>query len=285
MARDDEQSTVFAKGAKKSNYSELHFIQLAPFRFLLGTVLRVALVTFLLLVSMDFTACNDHGGGSQPIAPVLLFNGTGTSPNDVRAVETILNKGHVEYSTVNSSQLNNMNKSQLRGYRLLIVPGGNFLKMGNSLTTNTTVNIRNAVHNGLNYLGICAGALLAGNSPANGLNMTEGVHFPFYSVVNQGIHKAATPIVVMGGPTLEHYWEDGPELTGWGAIVGKYPNGTPAIVEGNYGSGWVILSGVHPEAPSNWRRGMTFTTPASADNDYAWTLIDAALNRVALPHF
>ena len=87
------------------------------------------------------------------------------------------------------------------------------------------------------------------------------------------------------GTTLEHYWEDGPQLSGWGAVIGKYPDGTPAIVQGTCGGGWVILSGVHPEAPSSWRRGMTFATPVSADTAYAWTLIHAALNREPLPHY
>jgi hypothetical protein len=117
------------------------------------------------------------------------------------------------------------------------------------------------------------------------LNLTSGVRFGFYAAEGQGIRKAAVPIAVAGAPTLEHYWEDGPELTGWGAIVGKYPDGTPAIVQGTYGNGQVILSGIHPEAPANWRRGMTFATPASVDNAYAWTLIQAALNRESLRHY
>ena len=227
---------------------------------------------------------------STPLKPggtaqILLFNGTGTSPNDVAAFETILKDKHVNYSKVNSSQLNVMSESQLRGYGLLIVPGGNFIDIGNGLTPGATANIRNAVQNGLNYLGVCAGAFFAGNSPTNGLNLTSGVKFGFYAAEDRGIRKAAVPIAVAGAPTLEHYWEDGPQLTGWGAVVGKYPDGTPAIVQGTCGSGWVILSGVHPEAPANWRRGMTFTTPASTDNAYAWTLIHAALNRESLPHY
>jgi hypothetical protein len=68
-------------------------------------------------------------------------------------------------------------------------------------------------------------------------------------------------------------------------VVGKYPDGTPAIVEGSSGKGWVILTGVHPEAPANWRRGMAFTTPASVDHAYAATLIHAALNGTRLPHY
>jgi len=67
--------------------------------------------------------------------------------------------------------------------------------------------------------------------------------------------------------------------------VGKYPDGTPAIVEGSSGKGWVILSGVHPEAPASWRTGMTFTTSVAVDNAYAGTLILAALNGTSLPHY
>jgi hypothetical protein len=74
-------------------------------------------------------------------------------------------------------------------------------------------------------------------------------------------------------------------LTGWGDVVGKYPDGTPAIVEGNSGKGWVILTGVHPEAPASWRRGMIFTTPVNVDHAYAATLINAALRGTRLPHY
>jgi glutamine amidotransferase-like uncharacterized protein len=229
------------------------------------------------------SACGVRGDTTP--TPILLFNGTGTSPNDVAAVETILNGNHLDYSTVNSSRLNGMGESQIRGYHLLIIPGGNFVDIGNSLTVSTTANIRNAVLNGLNYLGICAGGFFAGNSPHNGLNLTSGVKFGFYAAEARGIRKAAVAIAVAGAPTLDQYWEDGPQFTGWGAVIGKYPDGTPAIVEGTFGSGWVILAGVHPEAPAGWRRGMIFTTPASADIAYAATLIHAALNRTSLSHY
>jgi glutamine amidotransferase-like uncharacterized protein len=214
-----------------------------------------------------------------------LFNGSGTSPNDVAAIERILNENDLRYTTANSRQLNKMSESQIKAYRLLIVPGGNFEQIGNGLTPSTTANVRNAVHSGLNYLGICAGAFFAGEAPYNGLNLTSGVKFPFYALEDQGVRKAAVVISIAGSPELTHYWEDGPQLTGWGDVVAKYPDGTPAIVEGNIGDGWVILSGIHPEAPESWRRGLTFTTPASVDNAYAATLINAALNRTRLEHY
>ena len=178
-----------------------------------------------------------------------------------------------------------MSELQIRGYRLLIVPGGNFERLGHALTASTAANIRNAIHNGVNYLGICAGAFFAGNSPYNGLNLTSGLRFEFYAAEGRGIRNAAIAITAAKGPTLDQYWEDGPQLSGWGAVVGKYPDGTPAIVQGAFGNGWVILTGVHPEAPASWRRGLDFRTPVNIDNAYAATLIRAALNRELLPHY
>jgi glutamine amidotransferase-like uncharacterized protein len=233
--------------------------------------------------ALALTACAPSA--SNDPSEILLFTGTGTSPNDVKAVEAILKGRRLNYRTVNSHQLNGMNTSQLAAYRLLIVPGGNYITMGDNLTPETTTNIRNTVQGGLNYLGICAGGLLAGNARCNSLNLTSGVRFGFYAEVNRGVHKAAVMVTGVGTPPIEHYWEDGPQFTGWGSVVGKYPDGTPAIVEGTTGKGWVILCGVHPEAPENWRREMNFTTPASAAHAFAGTLIDAALRGTQLPHY
>src|SRR5262249_15465534 len=162
------------------------------------------------------------------------------------------------------------------------IPGGNYLHMGDSLTPETTHRLNAAVHDGLNYLGICAGGLLAGaggsgapGSGSNTLNLTSGVRFGFYAIVNKGVQQAAVPITCADAPVIEHYWEDGPQFEGWGQVVGKYPDGTPAIVEDKVGKGWVILCGIHPEAPENWRRDLNFSTPAKAANDYTITLINA----------
>ena len=216
---------------------------------------------------------------------ILLFSGRGTSPNDVTAVERVLTQSRFSYATASSQRLDAMTEAELKAYRLLVVPGGNFVTIGNELGASTTARLRSAIGSGLSYLGICGGAFFAGNSPYNGLNLTSNVRFPFYAAEARGIRKAAVAISVPGGPTLDHYWEDGPQLAGWGEVVARYPDGTPAVVEGTFGNGWVILSGVHPEAPESWRRGMVFKTPASASNTYAATLIDAALNRRRLPHY
>jgi glutamine amidotransferase-like uncharacterized protein len=139
----------------------------------------------------------------------------------------------------------------------------------------------------VHYLGIRASGFFAGSSGVyDYLDLTPpGVWFNYYADEFKGIHKAAVEVTGSDGTKLDQYWQDGPQFSGWGEILGKYPDGTPAIVESKSGKGWVILSGVHPEAPQSWRSGMKFTTTAAVDNAYAETLVTAALNGTSLPHF
>jgi hypothetical protein len=217
--------------------------------------------------------------------PVLLFNGTGTS-SDVAAVELVLAGLGVGYTTADSAQLNAMTEPQLGGYKLIIVPGGNSIDIGESLTANAVANLRGAVQQyGVHYLGICAGAFFGGYSVYNGIDLTAGVSFDFYSDEFRGIHQELVEISFPSSGPLDVYWQDGPQLSGWGQVVAKFPDGSPAIVEGQSGSGFVIFTGVHPEAPSDWIGTMTMKTPISVDQAYAASVIKAALNGTPLPHF
>ena len=218
--------------------------------------------------------------------PVLIFNGTGTSSTDVTAVINVVKTVKLGYKTANSSQLDGMTQAQLAAYRLFIVPGGDSVKIGNNLSSKATMNVRNAVaQNGLNYLGFCAGGFFGGFSKYNGLNLTSGVWFSLYADYYKGIHKESVLISFPSGKKLDIYWQNGPDLSGWGSVVGKYPNGRAALTEGHWGNGFVLLSGVHPEAPASWRYGMSFSTPLDMDLGYAATLVTAAFNGTMLPHY
>jgi glutamine amidotransferase-like uncharacterized protein len=218
--------------------------------------------------------------------PVLLYVGTGTTSDDVAAVKSVLKTTGLGYLTADETQLEAMSEAQLGGYKLLIVPGGNSITIGESLSFVATATIRNAVAQyGLHYLGICAGAFFGGYSTYNGVDLTSGVGFDFYADENKGIHVEAVSISLPTSNPLDVYWQDGPQLSGWGEIVAKYPDGTPAIVEGTSGKGFVIFTGVHLEAPGGWRAGIPFATPLSTDLAYAGTIIQAALDGKALPHF
>ena len=197
--------------------------------------LFVVSVLLVLLISTGCGSPNWSGSNSvkpTPLAgsnttstvPVLLYNGTGTSLNDVTAVESVLSTLSLKYSTANAAQIEAMSESQLAAYKLLIVPGGNSIKIGNSLSKNATTNIHNAVSNdGLHYLGICAGAFFGGYSIYNGLNLTGGVWFNYYADELKGIHKEAVMLSFPNSPSMDMYWQDGPQLSGWGSIAPSIP--------------------------------------------------------------
>ena len=240
-----------------------------------------ALLLFVLAGCQQSTSVPRDSGNSPDI---LLFNGNGTSRNGVAVLEALLEANGFRYDTIDSPHLDALPDARLREYRLFIVPGGNFEVLGQGLKRETVARVRAAVLAGLNYHGICAGAFFAGDSPYNGLNLTS-VRFRFYAISNDGIRKAVVPIKTANGVTYDQYWEDGPELSGWGDVVASYPDGTPAVVQGHLGVGWVVLSGVHAEAPEGWRESMRFRTSAEIDNAFAVTLIRAALERTALTQF
>src|SRR5262245_19160646 len=133
------------------------------------------LVFLLFLITFAFASCSrpTFEGGRQ----ILLFNGAGTSANDVKAIENILNSSNLSYSKVDSDQLNDMTESQLLTSQLLIIPGGNFIEVGNGLLPETSAKVHSAVERGLNYLGICAGAILAGHGDDKHFNLTSGSKF------------------------------------------------------------------------------------------------------------
>jgi glutamine amidotransferase-like uncharacterized protein len=220
------------------------------------------------------------------VTPILLFNRRGTSVEDVAAFETILDSQHLGYSTVSSAQLADLDEVGLRAYRLLIVPGGNFETIAQHLPAHALATVHAAVQGGLAYLGVCAGAFLAGHNRYDdrSFDLAPGTDFDFYADTKRGIRQEAVAISGPGMATHEEYWEDGPELAGRGSVVARYPDGTPAVTEGTSGRGWVILVGVHPEAPPSWRQRLAFSTPIEVGHAYAATVIDAALNRTWLPH-
>jgi glutamine amidotransferase-like uncharacterized protein len=218
-----------------------------------------------------------------PAGAILLFEGAGTSANGVAAIEALLSRERLPYFTADSAQLRGMSVAYLRKFALLIIPGGNFEEMGKKLGPEAPQRIREAVRGGLNYLGICAGAFIAGDSPYNGINLTRA-RFAFYADSRKGVRKTAARLNNRDNTHFITYWEDGPELTGWGDALATYPEGTPAVVQGKVGAGWVVLTGVHLEAPDEWYRGLTAESSAAVSRGYAARLIRAARDGEALPY-
>jgi hypothetical protein len=73
-------------------------------------------------------------------ADILLFNGRGKSPSDVAAPEGIPREHTLGYATAGSECLGAMSEAELKAFRLLVIPSGNFEDIGNTLAPDTTAN-------------------------------------------------------------------------------------------------------------------------------------------------
>jgi glutamine amidotransferase-like uncharacterized protein len=224
---------------------------------------------------------------------ILMYNGPGTSADEGALAAVIRNNMGLD---VDEMDIYGWSVAQLAAYKLLIIPGGDSIQMGNYLASNnspTLAHIKTAVRtNGLHYLGVCAGAFLvsyAGGTQYHDINLLNGIWFDMYpETAEPAAELLSRP---QGQISMDVYWEDGPSMAtqggSWGTIVAKYPNyGQPAaIIQGFAGNGWTLLQGLHPEAPASWRACCTFTTSLADDLAYSATLISAALNGTVLPHY
>ena len=68
-------------------------------------------------------------------------------------------------------------------------------------------------------------------------------------------------------------------------VVAQYPDGTPALTQGKFGNGSVMLLGTHPEAPDDWLKAVHARTSSTAARVYAARLISAALEGTPLQHY
>ncbi len=149
----------------------------------------------------------------------------------------------------------------LKNFSILIVPGGLTLSLIKSLSKESCGKIKEFVKQGGNYIGICAGALIAPKDVAidytdenfSGLdiidikNKKEERSFEKKRTV---IIKNTHPIVRNCAKKLKVWFLNGPMIIPESKkikILAEYENGFGALVHSKFGKGNVILFSFHPE--------------------------------------
>lgn len=261
----------------------------------------VQVVAHVATVKQDTTSLLKQSGSSASATSastprVLVFNGIGTSPTDTSLLVQLLAAHGFTYRLVNSAQVAAMSLNELASYRLILWPGGDSMTMTRNLSAATRENIREAVvTRGVNYVGFCAGAFMAVglSTPTQGgwgLGIVPGKYLGLYTPAGIAHPSYATAATVNlrfpDGSHNEMYWQDGPALPTWShGSISTYPNGQTAMGQMWSGKGFVVLSGVHPEATEGWFRAQHLTDSDGLDAAVAWNLIQAAVTQRPLPTF
>jgi glutamine amidotransferase-like uncharacterized protein len=236
-------------------------------------------LTPLAIATLLFSATTSYA------TDILFYNGVGATSGDVAALENMMKDAGFTYTAYNAAGLKGLTLAEIEQFKLILWPGGNSINQGDSLYSESPeilTNIHDAVvDGGLSYIGFCAGAFMAESTTEYHVFDLASTYFKFYDAGAIEMVKITLP----NSSKTVVYW-DGPE-TNFGYTVAKYPNGTQAIGEGKLGTknGFVILSGVHPEAALDWDVPGYTSSEEQTDNAYARALIKAAYNKTLLPHF
>lgn len=233
----------------------------------------------------------DQGQNLATFPKILLYNGMGISYSDWKQLEQIIRSMGVSYRLVNTSALTSISLTDLKKFKMILIPGGNSNTIHNTLSTTTKIKVRKAVRDGgVSYLGICAGAFAAvgidtrSNTTAYyGFGVAQGDYLKHWYPNGNTSLIAAVPRVSFADGTRRYLmWWDGPSTPEWPkGVVARYADGKPAISQTWTGLGFVIVSGPHPEAPASWQYD-SGPDPDGLDHHIAKKLINAALYKKPL---
>lgn len=218
----------------------------------------------------------------RPLA--LVYRGRASSagiPADTaKFLRTCSQRFRVEFCGPNLWDLP-LNAATLARSALYVQPGGgnDFAAAWNSVKTYTGP-LREFIHNGGRYLGICMGGYLAGAGP--GYNLLPGNCYDYTQTRGAEIKTTRDAVITVrwGSEIREIFYQDGPYF--WldsGArarVLARYTNGLIAAMVVPFGNGTVGVSGPHPEANRSWYQLAGLTYPGTT-SDLGHQLVDAVM--------
>lgn len=143
--------------------------------------------------------------------------------------------------------------------------------------------VRDWVHGGGSYLGLCFGAYLAGRDP--GFDLLPGDTFGWAGSPGSTVPDDRDTVIPLtwGGTQRWVYFQDGPgfdlDADADVDVLATYPDGVPAVVVAPYGAGRVGVAGPHPEADESWYEEEGLTNPDGYSTDLIEQLLTATLAR------
>jgi glutamine amidotransferase-like uncharacterized protein len=205
----------------------------------------------------------------------IIYNGSGTTINSwAKAMDAMLKTDNIIPILCHQRELQNSNV--FKNKKFILIPGGGGATQAEALGINGLYNVENFVKSGAGYIGICAGAYLAGKDYNN--NFTEKFQIinsspkdiahwnrgsgsvdleikkshPIFKDIkgkNFSLNYFSGPILEPADLKLPKYTELAifkTDISNNGATPGDMMNKS-AIIESKYNKGTVLLFSPHPE--------------------------------------
>lgn len=216
-------------------------------------VFRIALSALLF---SPFAADASNG---IPLNIAIYRGAAGCEGCSEMVAKSLQNTGeNVAISYIGENEKLKLTRQNLRAFDLYVQPGGgqDIPAAFDAIGDKGAQAIREFVHSGKGFLGLCMGAYLADKDWIGLIDtpLDSEVGRPGYGVSDEGDY---TLNINWGNKIEPFYYQDGPYFThsakssGFTPIA-RYSNGDVAIAAFNYGKGKVVLTGPHPEADGSW---------------------------------
>lgn len=238
----------------------------------------------------------DNPPSLKRTAALALYSDRGTWEESVQAAEKMFQWMNYTVKLVNADHINN---EGLGNFSILCIPGGDMYQYAQDISSRGRNNIRNFIHDGGGYIGICGGSYFASEKVIwreHQLHMTplgifpgitkgpinKIVPYPNYTVCKVNIVNS-THSITQSEPDsvwILYYWGPMfvPNKDADVAVLGKYDSvNQPSMLAFDYGLGRVFLIGMHPEIEEDDDRdGVAFADELD-DQGSDWELMAKAV--------
>ncbi|MER7442460.1 BPL-N domain-containing protein [Micromonospora avicenniae] len=216
-----------------------------------------------------------------PVA--LVYRGPATLPGCPEAVAALLKSSQWGFDVryVGPDEDLPLSHRTLAEAALYAQPGGGSLKRGYRHLKGHRDDIRQFVHSGGRYLGICLGGYLAGHTPGFALLPGDTDQYIASSGATIDSQKNTVVRVSWRGRRRTLFFQDGPYF--WlppnarADILATYLNGTIAAMVTHFGAGRVGVVGPHPEATDDWYLDARLPAAGRLGADLGRDLVDTVM--------
>ena len=228
---------------------------------------RTVFWSAILALLLPIVQCQDQGKMSlEGQADVAIYSDRGVWSESVRAAGKMFPWMGYTVERVNAEEIKN---GVLENFQILCVPGGNMYQYAEDLSSKGIDHIRDFIHGGGGYVGICGGAYFAGERviwrgdqlPMMSLNLfpstAQGPYDEIIPYPDSGMCKViivdSTHPITQTEPDsawMLYYWGPAliPENVADVTILGRYDiTDQPMMLALEYGRGRAFLIGTHPE--------------------------------------
>ncbi len=201
---------------------------------------------------------------------VLIYDGPGACTGCPQEIRALVERAGYSARLVKPNEIN---ARRLAAAALYIQPGGdNTMQVRRAVGPQGLAAIKNYVHDGGKFLGICLGGALGSTGPDDDGSRMLGL-LPVEAFESGNMTARLVPVEIPPFGRRTSFVQDPPSFRLLNpadksvSVIARYSDQRIAGVSGNFGKGKAVLLGPHFEAGTDWARHFGLNDPDGNEHD------------------